>query len=140
LARNLQIIFNRYPTIKVFSPPVHVYFFAFEGDTPLSFHRTFSHAVTDANGTRIQILEYDCSPGCRAPHLVGIGYGDTIRKFPLTALETRSPTEVIRETIKASVAADPKHQSSLPVDILYIKKNGAMWIQKKEECPEIQPW
>jgi len=142
MVRSLQAVVKSRPKQfeKVFSSPVHVFFFAFDADTALLLHKRFTHRRSDALASTIEIVDYDCPPSCAEPHHVdGIGYADIFKNVSPTVLKTRSPIEVIRETVESSIKADPEKQSDLPVDVLHLNNNGAKWIQKKAQCPEIQP-
>ena len=44
--------------------------------------------------------------------------------------------EGIRSLIELEIAAEPAHTGG-PIDILRITKDGAEWIQRKQECPDI---
>jgi hypothetical protein len=61
-------------------------------------------------------------------------------KVSSEVLKTRPPVQVITEVIEASIREDPDHKSGGPIDILHLNKDGARWVQKKKECPDIQPW
>jgi hypothetical protein len=118
---------------------VHVFLFAFKNETPQSFHRIFTHEVS--NSMKVHIEQRDCPPGCTTtePNILGIGYADVIKKASPADLKTRPPIQFTTEVIEASIKADPDHQSGGPIDILHLNKEGARWVQKKNECPEIQP-
>jgi hypothetical protein len=62
-----------------------------------------------------------------------------MKKLSSDALKTQPPIQFITEAIEASIREDPDHKSGGPIDILHLSKEGASWVQKKKECPEIQP-
>jgi hypothetical protein len=142
ILRTLEIVRSSSPKQyeKASTSSVYVYFFGFEGDTPVSLRRTFTPMRSDAAVTTIRITEYDCPPNCAEPHAIGVGYGNIIKDFSADVLKTRSPTDVIREIVELSIKEDPEQKSGMPVDILHLTKHGASWIQKKKECPEIKPY
>ena len=47
-----------------------------------------------------------------------------------------NPVEAVRELIEVQIADIPDLVGP-PIDILYVDKNGARWIQKKDQCPDI---
>jgi hypothetical protein len=55
-------------------------------------------------------------------------------------LKKQPPIPFITEVIEASIREDPDHRSGGPIDILHLNKDGARWVQKKNECAEIQPY
>ena len=119
---------------------VYVYFFAFENETPQYFGRIFT--IQSSNGpVTVDTEQRDCPPGCSGsePTILGIGYADVMKELSSNALKTRPPIPVITEVIEASIREDPDQKSGGPIDILHLSKDGARWVQKKKECPEIQP-
>jgi len=119
---------------------VYVYFFTVENETPKYFERIFS--IQSASGpVTVATEQLDCPPGCPGsePTILGIGYADVMKALSSNALKTRPPVQVISEVIEASIREDPDHKSGGPIDILHLSKDGARWVQKKKECPEIQP-
>ena len=119
---------------------VYVYFFTFEDETPKYFGRIFT--IQSSNGpATVDTEQRDCPPGCPGsePTILGIGYADVVKELSPNALKTRPPIEIITEVIEASIREDPDHKSGGPIDILHLSKDGARWVQKKKECPEIQP-
>lgn len=138
MAKSLQVM-RTWPSMvyqKAINVPIHVFFFGFE-EIPVSYHRRFTHQKSDPH--TINITRWDCPPGCTDPHMAGAGYADAIKKFASSVLQTQSPIDLIRDTVESSIKDDPEQQSGPPIDILHIDKDGAKWIQKKEECPTIQP-
>jgi hypothetical protein len=119
---------------------VYLYFFAFEDGIPRYFERIFTIQSSNDPVT-VGIEQRDCPPGCPGtePMIHGIGYADVMDKVSSEVLKTRPPVEVITEVIEASIREDPDHRSGGPIDILHLNKDGARWVQKKKECPEIQP-
>ena len=119
---------------------VYVNFFAFENEIPRFFGRTFSIRSSNDSVT-VDTDQRDCPPGCPGtePTIHGIGYAEVMKKLSSNALKTRPPIQVIAEVIEASIREDPEHRSGGPIDILHLSKDGATWVQKKKECPEIQP-
>jgi hypothetical protein len=63
-----------------------------------------------------------------------------MKNLPTNALRIKPPIQVITELIEASIRKDPEHKSGGPIDILHLNKDGARWVQKKQECREIQPY
>ena len=108
---------------------VYVYFLAFESGIHRYFGRIFTIQSSNDPVT-VGIEQRDCPPGCPGtePTILGIGYADVMKKLSSSALKTRAPIQVITEAIEASIREDPDH------------KSGARWVQKKKECPEIQPY
>jgi hypothetical protein len=47
-----------------------------------------------------------------------------------------NPVETVRELIELQIADIPNLVGP-PIDILYVDKNGAQWIQKKDQCPDL---
>ena len=120
---------------------VYVYLFAFENEIPLHFGRIF--AIRDSkDSVTVSTEQRDCPPDCldTEPTLHAIGYADVIKRASADVLKTRPPIPFITEVIEASIREDPDHRSGGPIDILHLNKDGARWVQKKNECPEIQPY
>ena len=119
---------------------VYIYFVAFENETPRFFARTFTIKSSD-DAVKVDTEQHDCPPGCpdTEPTIYGIGYADVMRQLSSTELQRRPPVQVITELIEASIREDPDHKSGGPIDILHLNNDGARWVQKKQECREIQP-
>lgn len=120
---------------------VYVYFFSSENGIPRYFERIFTIQSSNDPLT-VGVERLDCPPGCssNAPTILGIGYANVMKNVSSNVLETRPPIQVITEVIEASIREDPDHKSGGPIDILHLNKDGARWVQKKKECPEIQPY
>jgi hypothetical protein len=120
---------------------VYLYFFAFENGIPRDFERIFT-IQSSSDPVTVGIEPRDCPPGCPStePTIHGIGYADVLGKVSSGVLKTRPPVQVITEVIEASIREDPDHKSGGPIDILHLNKDGARWVQKKKECPDIQSW
>lgn len=119
---------------------VYVYFVAFENETPRFFGRTFTIQSSNDPVT-VGVEQHDCPPDCLAaePTIFGIGYADIVEKVSSNVLKTRPPIQLITDIIETSIRDDPDHKSGVPIDILHLNKDGARWVQKKKECPAIQP-
>jgi hypothetical protein len=120
---------------------VYIYFVAFENETPRFFARTF--AIRSSNdAVKVHTEQRDCPTGCPGtePTIYGIGYAEVMKNLPTNALRIKPPIQVITELIEASIRKDPEHKSGGPIDILHLNKDGARWVQKKQECREIQPY
>ena len=131
------IVYNRY----FLNGHVYIYFVAFENETPRFFGRTFT--IQGSNDTvTVDTEQRDCPPDCSTtePTIHGIGYADVMKRLSANDLQIRPPIQVITEVIEASIREDPDHKSGGPIDILHLNKDGARWVQKKKECPEIQPY
>jgi hypothetical protein len=130
------MVYNKY----FLNGHVYVYFFAFENEVPRHFGRTFTIQSSNDPVT-VGIEKHDCPLGCPStePTIHGIGYADVVNNVSSNVLKTRPPFQVITEVIEASINEDPDLKSGGPIDILHLNKDGARWVQKKKECPEIQP-
>jgi hypothetical protein len=143
LARALTAVKNETPMVyesHFLNKVISVFLFAIENETPRSFHRTFTHQSSEDSVT-VTVEQRDCPPGCTsAEHSVSaVGYGETMKTFSPSVFETHPPIQVIIELIEASIRAEPD-LSGGPVDVIHINKDGAKWVQKKDECPEIEPY
>ena len=119
---------------------VYVYLFAFENGITRYFERIFT-IQSSTDPVTVGMERHDCPPGCLGGEatILGIGYADVVKEVSPDVLKTRPPVELITELVDASIKADPAHQSGGPIDILHLNKDGGRWVQKKKECPEIQP-
>jgi hypothetical protein len=118
---------------------VYVNFFALENGIPQYFGRIFNIQSSNDPVT-VETEQRDCPPGCPGtePTIHGIGYAEVMKRLSSDALKTQTPIQVITEAIEASIREDPDLKSGGPIDILHLSKDGARWVQKKQECPEIQ--
>lgn len=131
------MVYNKY----FLNGRVFVYFFAFEHEIPLHFGRIFTIQGSKDSVT-VSTEQHDCPPDCPVtePTLHAIGYADVIERVSPDALKTLPLIPFITEIIEASIREDPDHRSGGPIDILHLNKDGARWVQKKNECTEIQPY
>jgi hypothetical protein len=130
---------SRAQYLTLATEPINVYFFGFDGDTPVLIQKRF---IVDwfqpDDSVGVQILDYDCQTGCEEVTVVGIGHVDAMKGLA-SASETQSPIAIIRDRISSSIKSDPTN-SGLPIDILHLTKAGAKWIQNEKKCPDIQPY
>ena len=126
--------------LNLVTQPINVYFFGFDGDTPVLIQKRFVlHEFQRGDSVRIQILDYDCQTGCDEVTVVGIGHADAMKDLASAASESQSPVDIVRDRISLSIKSDPE-KSGHPIDILHLTKAGAKWIQNEKNCPAIQPY
>jgi hypothetical protein len=122
-------------------PAVQVLFFGFEKDIPIFCTRYFT-TVSSPDGTisnrvdRLDCPGNDCPTGMTYAFL---GEHDALDQFldENQHYSRNGWVTTINKLIEIEAAAEPNFVS-LPIDILRIDKNGAQWIQRKAECPEIR--
>jgi hypothetical protein len=131
------MVYNKY----FLNGRVYVYLLAFENEIPLYFGRIFIIQGSNDSVT-VSTERRDCPPDCpdAEPTVHAIGYAGVIQKASPDALRTQPPIPFITEVIEASIREDPDRRSGGPIDILHLNKDGARWVQKKNECAEIQPY
>jgi hypothetical protein len=117
---------------------IHVFFVWVKNEAPAYSHKTFTHKINATGDFDLSVETRECPPGCKNPDSTqpfGVGHVDAKKHLSSTR---RSAVEVINDYIKASINGGAG-QSGPPIDILYLNKNGARWIQNEKGCPEIQP-
>ena len=112
----------------------------FEGNRPLVFVRQFRTTFI-ARGVGVTVIPDDCLNDCEGI-VVTRFFGETeaIEGLPEDTPDFWKDGLVtgVRRLIETEIAARSEYVGP-PIDLLQINAQGAKWIQKKEECPELKP-
>jgi hypothetical protein len=123
------------------APVLQILFFGNENGSSFMAASQWKIPTSSPSGSiQVEILYGKC-PGDLCPsgeQIVMAGEKDAISSF----LKAKpgywkvNPVEAVRELIEIQIANVPDLVGP-PIDILYVDKNGARWIQKKDQCPDI---
>lgn len=123
--------------------PLQVVFAGFEKDIPFLMFRTFRAETSPTGKVSFSLARTSNCPGdCKGdirPEYLGeveaiVRY---MKEHPGFWTPDSSLTDAVRLFVNLEIA-DKGEFVSPPVDILKITRDGAKWIERKEQCPEIQ--
>ncbi len=113
----------------------------FENNRPLVFVRQFRTAFI-ARGLGVTVIPDDCLDDCQGP-VVTRFLGETAA---IEGLTEETPdfwkdglAAGVRRLIQTEIEARSEYVGP-PIDLLQISPQGAKWIQKKPQCPELKPF
>ena len=112
----------------------------FEGGRPLVFVRSFKAAPISPQQIGVSVIPDDCLDDCRDQIATRfVGETDAIEGLPEEnpGFWQKGLVDGVRRLVETEIAARSEYVGA-PIDILRIDRNGARWIQKKSECPELQ--
>ena len=111
----------------------------FENGRPLIFVRSFRAALISQHNIGVSVFADDCLDDCKGQVVTRFfGETDAIDGLPedTPGFWQAGLVEGVRRLIETEIAARSEYVGP-PIDIVRIDQNGARWIQKKAECPEI---
>jgi len=119
---------------------VVTFFFGLEDAKPAVYmNRTVIAPREDSSPPSIESTQENCGPLCIPPdrhpylmHTPSQAMDDFRSKNP--DLLQDDPVAFVRSIVFADIAAN-KNRSGPPVDVLRLDQSGAMWIDKKPNCP-----
>jgi hypothetical protein len=118
---------------------LEIVFAGVENGTPTLILRAFTIAHSDPISVRPyrRSCPGDCPTGI---HVFYLGQKQAMFKFAAShpRLWDGKAESVIEKLIQVAIADKPDEVGP-PIDILGITKDGAQWVQRKKECPDIQP-
>jgi len=123
------------------APALQILFFGIENGSSFMAVSDWKITTPSPSGSiQVEILYAKC-PGDLCPsgeQFVMAGEKDAISNFlkKNPGYWKVNPVEAVRELIEFQITDVPALVGP-PIDILYVDKNGARWIQKKEQCPDI---
>jgi len=112
----------------------------FEGNSPVVFVRQFRMAFISRN-VGVMVIPDDCLDDCKGEVVTRfLGETDAIEGLPEDTSDFWKNGLVagVRRLVETEIEARSEYVGP-PVDILQINAQGAKWIQKKQECPDLQP-
>jgi len=123
------------------APVLQILFFGINNDSTFIMASEF-FIPTPSPLVPVQIvIRYGKCPGdacTTGEQLFVTGEHDAISKFlsEKPGYWKVNPVEAVRELIELQIADIPNLVGP-PIDILYVDKNGARWVQKKDQCPDM---
>jgi hypothetical protein len=128
---NYQVEFKRGSALQII-------FFGLEKGSTFVTARDFFATRSALVPTEINVIRYKCPGDCTNGEAIFIlGESDAIAKFAQQpTFWAHDPIRAVRKLIELEITDAPNIVGP-PIDILQIDGNGARWIQKKEECPDI---
>jgi hypothetical protein len=121
---------------------VDIVFFGIEKDVPVLYMRYFVASSSADGSVSIEVRRLNCPGDCPG----GLTYAFLGEQSALNRFLDANPhysrngwIPTINKLIEVE-ASDKPDFVSLPVDILRVDKNGAEWLQKKPQCPEIKKY
>jgi hypothetical protein len=122
------------------SPPLGVIFFGFEDDILVFKHRKVSVYDPASANIWVNFLREDCpGPGCPDGYIaVAVAEEQEIGSSSPSRNTVNIDVGIVaavRNFITTVISNNPVKYGP-PIDILYINKEGAKWVQKKAECSQ----
>jgi hypothetical protein len=122
--------------------PVQAVFVGFDHHVPVMYLRSFKVRSATSGEILLSPLRRDC-PGDDCETGIAnafLGQHEAIDRFIADnpSIWKIGLVDAVRKLIEMEIENDPAHVGP-PIDILRLDRNGAQWIQKKSECPEITP-
>ena len=111
----------------------------FEGNQPVVFVRQFRTAFV-AGGMGVTVIPDDCLVDCKGEVVTRfLGETDAIEGLPEDnpGFWKDGLVAGVRRLMETEVAARSEYVGP-PIDLLQINAQGARWIQKKPECPDLK--
>jgi hypothetical protein len=111
----------------------------FEGNRPVVFVRQFRTAFV-GSGMGVTIIPDDCLADCKGEVVTRfLGETDAIEGVPEDnpGFWKDGLVPGVRRLMETEIEARSEYVGP-PIDLLQIKAQGARWIQKKSECPELK--
>jgi hypothetical protein len=118
---------------------LQIIFFGVEAGSTFMITSEFISTPPDLEHIQLKINRSKCPGECPdGDDIFAGGENDAFEKF----LNDKpnywkiNPIEAVRTLIELEIKNSPNLVGP-PVDILYVDKNGAQWIQRKKECPDM---
>jgi hypothetical protein len=112
----------------------------FEGNRPVVFVRNFRTAFV-ASGIGVTVIPDDCLADCQGEVVTRfLGETDAIEGLPedTPGFWKDGLVAGVRRLVETEIEARSEYVGP-PIDLLRIDAHGAKWIQKKEECADLNP-
>jgi hypothetical protein len=112
----------------------------FENNRPVVFVRQFRTAFI-ARGIGVIVIPDDCLDDCKGEVVTRfLGETEAIEGLPevTPGFWAEGLTAGVRRLVQTEIDARGEYVGP-PIDLLQIKPQGAKWIQKKEQCPDVKP-
>jgi hypothetical protein len=112
----------------------------FENNRPLVFVRQFRTAFI-ARGIGVIVIPDDCLDYCQGEVVTRfLGETEAIENLPEETPDFWKDglTAGVRRLVQTEIDARSEYVGP-PIDLLQIKPQGAKWLQKKPQCPELKP-
>jgi len=112
----------------------------FENNRPVVFVRQFRTAFI-ARGIGVTVIPDDCLDVCKGEVVTRfLGETEAIEGLPedTPGFWSEGLPAGVRRLVQIEIDARGEYVG-LPIDLLQIKPQGAKWIQKKEQCPDVKP-
>ena len=112
----------------------------FEGNQPVVFVRNFRTAFV-ASGIGVTVIPDDCLADCQGEVVTRfLGETDAIEGLPedTPGFWKDGLVAGVRRLVETEIEARSEYVGP-PIDLLRIDAHGAKWIQKKEECADLNP-
>jgi hypothetical protein len=108
-------------------------FFGFERGSPYLYVRSY-RCKTSSGRIMIDVERQECVAQCDL--LAILGKSRAVEKYVSQTADykKRPPTELVRKFVELEIADEPDIVGP-PIDILQITKTGAVWKQRKPDCP-----
>jgi len=140
LERHRRVYPWNYPYTSGTKPALEIVFLAVEKDSPFLLRRDFIPITSAFDSVEMNIVRKKCPGDCQnGEDIYPLGEKRAIKERLSQGPNfwKNDPINAIRKLIELEIADDPFYVGP-PIDILQIDKNGARWIEKKKECPDIQ--
>jgi hypothetical protein len=112
----------------------------FENNRPVVFVRQF-RTVFIAHGTGVTVIPDDCLDDCEGAVVTRfLGETEAIEGLPEETPDFWKDglAAGVRRLVQTEIDARSEYVGP-PIDLLQISARGAKWIQKKPQCPDLQP-
>ena len=117
-----------------------VVFFGMESDVPVVHLRSFVASDIGPFAVSVAIMKKNCPGDCETDLYFSLGHHDAIDTFlkenPFFWQRT-TIIEGIRFLVTIEATMNPD-DVGLPIDLIHLSKDGVEWIQKKNQCLDIQ--
>jgi hypothetical protein len=113
----------------------------FEGDRPVVFVRQFRTSFI-ARGTGVTVIPDDCVDDCQGEVVTRfLGETEAIEGLPedTPGFWKDGLVNGVRRLVETEIRTRSEYVGP-PIDLLQINAQGAKWIQKKQECPDLKPF
>lgn len=118
---------------------VDVIFFGIENAKPVLFMRYFVPIIANDGSISVEVKRMDCPGDCPG----GMTFAFMGAKKELNQFLDQNPhysqigwVPTINKLISLEAEANPDHVAP-PIDIMQVDNQGARWLQRKPECPDI---